>query len=137
MKNTYNLPSNFEYIIKKLDRLQCWSDKDKFIIKNDIIKIISLGNHSKSILILTKNNDYFISDIKDINGCLADRFNTNIFSYLELLKIAYPKHEKVIKEFRDWLAQEDIKRIQQVRIQTLREQAYKLGLVLVTKPIDP
>lgn len=130
MENPYNLPTKFKYIIQKLNRLEVTTD---ITITKNIQKLIINKNYF--CFIITKDKDYICFDFHsyNIDGYLANRFNTNIYKYLSALEKAYPKNKKQIEEFREWLREQELIREKDSKIADLRQRASDLGCVVTIK----
>jgi hypothetical protein len=131
MKNPYNLPSKFKFIIDRLNRLECIQE---VTITKNINKICVKNNVFSTTFIVSEGKDYLCeSRVYNLDGVIADRFNVSIYLYLDFLKELYPRNKDIIKEFEDWLRQQEAIRYKDVQIKELRNQAEKLGCIVTIK----
>lgn len=134
MENPYNLPEEFSFIINKLNKLSILLS-NKVITK--VTKVIrSAVKYQEATLVITKDIDYLLLNTGapgGISGCILNRFNSTIYTYITLLQLAYPKN-KEIPAFSKWIIDHIKKQYEESKILELKEQASKIGFILTPKP---
>jgi hypothetical protein len=91
---------------------------------------------SKKYYLLSKDTGFDRVSVGDLDGCLAGRYNTGVYSALDALSQFKDITDKEESDAIDWLHRQSALKDRQSALKRLQEDAAKLGLELVRKEAD-